>query len=163
MNSRSEEKILCPYCGEEMQFEALVGWAHLTPAGAGYHWHQCGECPNCGANSPEGYGRTLEEAKEAARAAALRRYTPPAKPLSLAEARERNNKDLPIYVECRFSELWHGVPPVNGWVVGFGWLRSWVEPDAEPVGYIEKGYGCYWRCWERKPTDEERSAAEWET
>lgn len=76
MNSRSEE-ILCPYCGEKMQFPEFVGWMHSPPAGGGYNWHQCGECPNCGANSPKGYGRTLEEAKEAARAAAMRRYTPP--------------------------------------------------------------------------------------
>lgn len=29
--------------------------------------------------------------------------------------------------------------------------------------YAKDDYGKYWRCWEREPTDEERSAAEWET
>lgn len=85
----------------------------------------------------------------------------PQKPLTLAEARERNNKRLPLYMECNYTERWHGMPPLNGWVVGLGWLRSWLDPDDNPSGFLEENYGSYWRCWAENPTEEERKAAEW--
>lgn len=86
----------------------------------------------------------------------------PNRPLSLAEARRRKRERLPLYVECKFTEMWHGIHPLNGWVVGLAWLRSWLDPDDEPRGFFEENYGVYWRCWAEKPTEEERKAAEWE-
>lgn len=151
MNSRSEEKILCPYCGEEMQFSGLVGWMHSPPAGAGYNWHQCGECPICGASAPEGYGRTLEEAKEAARAAALRRYTPPLKPMTLEEVDEhvRSNDANPLWIEDKTGY------PSDEWILAATvWQMCKIMINRDE-------YGKTWRCWERRPTDEERRAAEW--
>lgn len=35
-------------------------------------------------------------------------------------------------------------------------VRGWAK-------VLQEDYGKTWRCWSRKPTDEERSAAEWET
>ena len=87
----------------------------------------------------------------------------PNRPLSLAEARGRNRERLPLYMECKFTEMWHGIQPLNGWVVGLGWLRSWLAPDDNPSGFLEANYGVYWRCWAEKPTEGERKAAEWQS
>lgn len=58
----SGDKIICPWCGAEME-------EHLTYAsGRGRKEYKC---PKCSAKSPP------EETREQARAAALRRYTPP--------------------------------------------------------------------------------------
>lgn len=83
-------------------------------------------------------------------------------PLTLPEAKAKNMKRLPLYMECSFTERWHGLQPLNGWVVGLGWMRQWGSPDDEPVGFIEEGYGTYWRCWSGEPTNAEREAAKWQ-
>lgn len=53
------------------------------------------------------------------------------------------------------------------------WREWWIELKSgrlfcakECIGYIhtpKDAYGKTWRCWEEKPTEEERKAAEWET
>lgn len=130
----------CPYCGCEMIYPAM---------GCQY------ECPHCGSKGPD------SNDPEEAYVETVQRYDPPEKPLTLAEAKVRNMERLPLYVECSFVERWHGLQPLNEWVVGLGWMRSWGKPDDEPVGFLEEGYGIYWRCWTRNPTDEERRVAVW--
>ena len=37
------------------------------------------------------------------------------------------------------------------------------EKDGDEYRYfVETEYGKTWRCWSRKPTDEERKAAKWD-
>lgn len=146
-----EEKILCPWCGAEME-------EHLTYAsGRGRKEYKC---PKCSATSPH------DETRERARAAALRRYTPPLNPMTLEEALERHV----VWIEWRhLSQIWDMPIYLH---------RIWDEwSEAEILSYQmfgEEGenddianddvneYGKTWRCWERKPTEEERSAAGWE-
>lgn len=61
------DKILCPWCGAEMKnCTKILGSKSVSAM----------ECL-CGAKGPTGLGVTNREAEEAARAAAMRRYTPP--------------------------------------------------------------------------------------
>lgn len=155
------DKVLCPWCGAEMYVcysrgRVLGEWrdyydAHLR-------------CTKCGAQGPFESWNTAEGAKEAARAAALRRYTPPLKPMTLEEA-----------YEAEYCYLEHDTKGMDTQIVMLGMMstnarnESRVEilefgEDADYCGKLEcSDYGKTWRCWERKPTDEERSAAGWET
>ena len=92
-----------------------------------------------------------KEAIKAARAAALRRYTLPINPMTFEDveriARSDNIDDeIPLYLE--------DVDGDNGWEISYNLRRLCYTAKDD--------YGKTWRCWERKPTDEERSAAEWE-
>lgn len=70
MSCRSAEKVLCPYCGAEMEIKtAKYGQGALG-------WAMCRN-ENCSAEGPLVSGKTMEKAVENARAAALRRYAPP--------------------------------------------------------------------------------------
>jgi len=81
------DKVLCPWCGAEMKPKGIVMYETRNDE----HPRYVGECwcsgDGCEASGPCVQGKdkkgfaTREEAKEAARAAALRRYTPPREPL----------------------------------------------------------------------------------
>lgn len=97
-----------------------------------------------------------EEAIEAARAAALRRYTPPIKPMALEEVKGANRAWIEVMAE--------------GWDVQFVEMNKrsggvvYQTPGSEQLyGVLYDDYGKTWRCWDSKPTEKERSAAEWET
>ena len=148
----SADKVLCPWCGAEMSAcysrgKVLGEWkdyydAHLR-------------CTGCGAQGPFARWNTPEGAKEAARAATLQRYTPPIRQMTLEE------------VIAFDGEIW--MEDKSDFVV---WACRCFFNHAEKkmtVHYITMNtvvlefstYGKTWRCWERVPTDEERSAAEW--
>ena len=146
--ARSEEKILCPYCGAEMK--------PISYAACPGKWRAWMSCTNddCGAEGP-----MIQEAENketgigSARAAALLRYTPPIKPMTLEEALER----LTVWREYQdeqetkaviIKEYWNGNLELRGYYL-------FIE---KPERHL---YGKEWRCWERRPTDEERRAAEW--
>lgn len=139
------EKILCPWCGAEMR--ASVAMLDVYGAIAKY---ECGYCHACG---PQRRGLKKEETSATARAAAMRHYTLPIKPMTLEEALEcrtvwreyRNGMTKPVIIK----EYWNGNLE----------LRGYYRFRDKPERHL---YGKDWRCWERNPTDEERSAAEWE-
>lgn len=89
-----------------------------------------------------------------ARAAALRCYTPILKPMTLEEVKGANRAWIEVMAEgwdVQFVEMFKR----RGGVV-------FQTPGSEQwYGVLYDDYGRTWRCWERKPTDEERSAAEW--
>lgn len=87
---------------------------------------------------------------------------PANKPLTFHEAKLLNINEEPLFVECNFGERWGSVPPLNCWIVGLAWFRKWRAPEDAPSGWIEECYGKEWRCWTKKPTNEERKAAPWE-
>lgn len=150
------DKIICPWCGAEMR--ASVAMLDVYGAIARY------ECSYCHACGPQRRGLQKEETSAAARAAAIRRYTPPLKPMTLEEA-----------YEAEYCYLEHDTKGMDTQIVMLGMMstnarnESRVEilefgEDADYCGKLEcSDYGKTWRCWSRKPTDEERSAAEWET
>lgn len=130
------DKILCPWCGAKMSYRPLD---HIN----GFY-----DCPQCLASGPAGRGEAD------ARESALRRYTPPLKPMTLEEIETNVQKmpdAIPLWTEDKtgcFDEKW--VPPETMWQI--------LQMEANIAQYNKT-----WRCWSRKPTDEERSAAEWET
>lgn len=135
------DKVLCPWCGAEMK-------EHLTCASGGYPAWLNYKCKNiwCSAVSP--YGDTREEAHTKA----LRRYTPPIKPMTFEEVErlacsDSIDDETPLYLE--------DVDGDNGWEISYQLRRLCFNAKDD--------YGKTWRCWERKPTDEERSEAGWET
>ena len=81
--ARSEEKIICPWRGAEMKPKGLVMYETRNDE----HPRYVGECwcsgKECEASGPCVQGKdkkgfaTREEAMDAAKAAAMRRYTPP--------------------------------------------------------------------------------------
>ena len=83
------EDVLCPGCGREM----------LIKRGIKYNGKYCRfyTCRVCNWDSPQRYGATIGEAEEAARAAALRRFTPPQKPLTYEQMKERAAENAPVY------------------------------------------------------------------
>lgn len=150
------EKVLCPWCGAEMYPTASAKVPQIE-------WCACYICPDCPCvNSPEVEGfKTAEEALEAAKAAALRRYTPPLKPMTLEEVKEVKA----VWIEDPEQEYESKLYPAIYWGVGNGSYSVFVadiDDGEERAWYRNEEYGTWWRCWSRKPTDEERSAAGWE-
>ena len=150
------DKILCPWCGAEMGYEWRVK-GYAEPARDGWY-----ECKSCGSKSPTVTGEDKLQAMRLATVRALHRYTPLLRPLSKQEALEkafvyREWKNFGVDKEpILLMYLWDEYYETD--------MLAWQEfsEDAyELVGDAE--YDKDWRCWERKPTDEERSAAEWET
>lgn len=68
-----EEKIICPWCGAEMEARAYKNRSNAIG------WTKCQNI-DCGADGPIVTGKTAVECADKARAAARRRYTPPLKP-----------------------------------------------------------------------------------
>ncbi len=150
------DKILCPWCGAEMLVDAM---SYYREGERVWEAYSCCSNGDCGAEGPKKECvKDREEAMRIVRAAALRRYTPPIKPMPLKEVWR---EDAPMWVEGKSGALWIGdfyasMDTRNAWEVQtFG--------SAKPRLLLEDYYNKNWRCWERKPTDEERSAAEWET
>lgn len=157
------DKILCPWCGAEMEINTKeFNRRHSARM----------ECHNseCNARGPmTKWHDTEEKAIENAHATALRHYIPPnkpmtpkpLKPMTLEESEYKWNL---IYLEKKGEgEL------ILGDMCGSAEddLICFVRDDPYdpiPGDDLDKDeYGKTWRCWERKPTDEERSAAGWET
>lgn len=115
-------------------------------------------CERCGATSPHGKGMT--EAEALADAIKLARQGPPLKPLTLQEAWTTNDRGDPLWVESNFEGEWHGLYPINGWVVRLGLFNPQRDPNA--LNFREKQYGKMWRCWATKPMYEQRRDAPWE-
>lgn len=146
------DKVLCPWCGAEMKRD----WRQTDYGEPSREvWFAC---ENCKSNSPIAWGENYDEALKTATEYALRRYTPPLKPMTLEEVWK---EDDPMWVEGKNGALYIGdfyasMSAKNGWDVQ-------TLGSAKPRLLLEDYYGRTWRCWERKPTDEERSAAEWES
>ena len=122
-------------------------------------------CAECCAYGPIGRStENVENAKAVARVAALRRYTPPIRPLTLEEAYEADH----CYIE--FDTKGSSEPRVVLLVMmtakSQNKKRVEVLEFGEDEGYCRKldcnDYGKTWRCWERKPTEQEMREAEWE-
>ena len=141
------DKVLCPYCGGEM--EVVSGYRMGSLA-----WVACARCTQkgCDALGPrvEGFDTSVD-AEAAALAAAQARYLPPNRPLTLDEvkAMERDDMGYAIaWTENRRDEENHPWP--------------YVEADCVPkfAEYFED-YGKEYRVWLRKPTQAEMDAARW--
>lgn len=133
----------CPYCGTEMEISKY----DVQEGGViGYQYF----CEMCDSTSP------LRKTKDAAYAAAMQRYEPENRVLTLEELckadPERN-----LYFETR------DFGPGDGDV-----FESSVECaqetfcDEDESADARKEYGVRVRCWLRRPTDAERKAVAWD-
>ena len=148
------EKVLCPYCGAEMRicvdeysFEDYRAWTEYTSN-------------KCTAEGPLVVRNSEDKAREDAIALALRRYTPPQRPLTLEEATTigfvwREWQDSTIdNAPILLTYIWDEFDEKD--------MLAWQEFSEEGFDLVdETQYGKTWRCWERKPTDAEMREAEW--
>lgn len=172
MNCRSEEKVLCPWCGAEMR-ETIYNDSVWIETKRTVHeaYHAFCKCRSCGAQGPVEYRKVGNAAAEAARAAALRRYTPMLQPMTWDEFVRMTHPRLdgteypPVFVET--AKAYSGrcgswiIAKPNAIRVDTRYKPNRAFVDAHCVNLDAMAYGKTWRCWERKPTDEERGAAGW--
>jgi len=142
------DKIICPWCGAEM---------HHCGIKRTYEWEGHEMCGKCGATSPKRWAISQDAVRTQSEAAALSLFTPPIKPMTLEEVWKEED---PVWVEGKNGALYIGdfyasMSAKNGWDVQ-------TLGSVKPRLMLEDYYGKTWRCWERKPTDDERSAAGWE-
>jgi len=114
-------------------------------------------CDPCGAVSPRC------DTPNAAYAAAMTRWVEPNRVLTLVEIEDAFERVEPVYLE--FKGLGGGL-----WVGNGNSIYGELE-DADmarfigagcPIGGWDDEYAKLWRCWLRRPTDEEREAVPWE-
>lgn len=145
------EKVLCPYCGNEM--EVVSGYRMGSLA-----WVACARCTQkgCDALGPrvEGFDTSVD-AEAAALASAQARYLPPNRPLTLDEVKALDADevgDIPCFVEIEptaYKEDSDDFDPR---------LRAClVNEHALDRAFYNK---CS-RIWLRKPTQAEMDAAGW--
>lgn len=149
------EKVICPYCGAEMCVDSYF----KREFGPRYFCH----CWSCGSMGPDG-----SETEETARAAALKRYRPIQKPLTVEELRE-----MPLFAwvwieiltPSAFDDFF-----VKAKSAYYGKQLDYSNGEAFCCGYPGIGYsydycdyGKTWIALQHEPTDEERKAAKWGT
>lgn len=133
------DKILCPYCGAEMVF---LDFFTACKVGGGF------KCEKCSSYSPYGQlAYTVEEAKKNAIYVALRRYQPENRVLTACEI-DALDDSTPVWHEARYHS------PATKWLC--------ADFIKDVLTHSTNVYGKTWRCWLRKPTEEERKAVKWE-
>lgn len=147
METTDRKPVVCDWCGHEMV--CRITRRGLVESGKCSISHKSWfHCEKCGANTPvvhciEG---KCADAEAAAYAAATKRYEPQLKPMILEEVRSAGTDDdgyTPVWIEYNDgSEIKANV--------------------INPYGKLHYLYNRTWRCWARKPTDDERKAAPWQ-
>lgn len=133
----------CPYCGGEMNYF----YSYIYEE----HYYICSKCR---ASSP------VMDREPESYPAAMQRYVEPNRVLTMEEVREycKQGADAaPLWVE------FHKDPSVSRWMVVY-------KPEVFAIDMVQyyltnfgDGYDWVWRCWLRKPTQEEREAVAWES
>lgn len=142
----------CPYCGDRMEIHVLPRTTEPEFFSA---WYQC---VTCGSASPriEIIGNmSNDKIKERLQAESSRRVEPKNRVLTLEE--------LKVYTGFLWSENRYGLFDYEG-------EPAFVEKDFMYAGNgnvdlrqdISNTYGKNWRCWLRKPTNEEMEGTPWE-
>ena len=134
--------VVCPYCGHKMVHQYVYG----------DHFFRC---PKCRAVAPD------KDTEADAYAAAMQRYVEPNHPLTLEEVKEQRA----VWLEENLCEP----VPVIFYVDAFPHQSVFVgvfgvgenEYFDNNMWYDNEDYGVEWRCWLRKPTQEEMEAVPW--
>lgn len=162
----------CPYCGDRMALHVLP---HTTEQEFFSAWYQCVTCES---TSPriEFIGNTPQiKIEERLQAVSSRRAEPQNRVLTLEEARNAEVDtfgtamhwlELKIHpYKCEGEEIRHAVLAVS---IFFENESEDGEADVmysctgEPSAWLfQKEYGKRWRCWLRKPTEEEMEGTSW--
>ena len=146
------DKVLCPYCGSEMKSE---DWVKVDGGYLSYAVCSNDACQSIGP-TVTGY-ETMAEARVAALAAAQERYLPPNRPLTLDEVKTHckgGASAMPLWVE--FDD------GISGWVrIAPKSQGCELEYVSDFVDLMWQQYKKSWRCWLKKPTQEEMDASGW--
>lgn len=143
------DKVLCPYCGAEMKRNwKCTGYGEAAREA----WYVCEVCKS---DSPTVWGCDYETAVKLATEAALRRYTPPQKPMSFeavlttdAELWMEERNDGAVWAcRCFFNGLDKRI------------TAQYIASYPQELDYAD--YGRTWRCWFQRPTKEQMEAATW--
>lgn len=106
--------------------------------------------------------------------AKLAEYEKPLEPMTLEEVVEKskNVSDNAIWLETPDEDTPDDTDCLPALVSNFSglgancieYIRFLMWPNEKVVFPVTEGteYGSSWRCWPRKPTDEERKAAKWD-
>lgn len=163
-----DKKPLCPYCGPwngypdgvEMEMSVTHCPTKQKAGGYAYEYDVIFHCKTCGSMSPgSGWKGSKKVAEEAARAAALRRFAPMQKPLTLDEIYASNDallmefKGEPAGIHDEWVLYSHTEDET---------CRFWIFGQYCGKEHNINRYGKTWRCWRTRPTDDERRAAAWE-
>lgn len=139
----------CPYCGTEMKLHDMGDIFPMLPR----YWYSC---LTCHSTSPK-----VSHSPDAAYDMAQYRYDPPVKPLTWEEAitddyylEQRGDE----YVDMALNTL---AMSTDGPEPGLRDCIHFVTHSEEDVKLMRFDYGKTWRCWPRRPTEEERRAAAW--
>lgn len=136
------DKVLCPYCGAEMNLDRQDdGYVF----GAAYY-----VCQECGSTSP------TANTEAAALAAAQARYLPPNRPLTLEEIKAMDADDdgyIPCFVEVEPNQYEKDTDDFEPRLRA----DAICKPSLSEPTYYNKDY----RAWLRKPTQAEMDAAGW--
>ena len=164
----------CPYCGETM----IPFSSGSTRKNEVYAYAICKRCTSVGplvnANvNPTCFSESLNAVKTMALEAACRR--PTQHPLTFEECMVYGDTERqvdmipdPVWLEYKDPDGWTGWvcledhvyhPP--GDAKGRGLYIMHPGCDVEGKSEYEADYGKTWRCWSRRPTDQEKAEAEW--
>lgn len=138
----------CPYCGGEMKKRVLSDYKTLC------FWL----CPKCSATSPSA------GTAEYAYTAAMQRWQEPNRVLAMEEvedACELDNETVLLWVEFNCNgvcTLAYQYCTMGEAIATVDMIRPYdeVETDFSKMEYRKK-----WRCWLRKPTQEEMATMPW--
>lgn len=158
----SERKNLprCPYCGGEMTLENNEDVLFGLFGDEKMYWYQC-NTPSCGIHSPANHTKV-----GANRAADMALWQKPNRLLTLEEVLITAYDDCTteqenvMYLECR--EEYEGYAIVTDLEMDGSKILFEFSGIGGGSKQNEKDYGSLWRCWLRKPTDEERKNTPWE-
>lgn len=146
----------CPYCGEEMRESGSIS----------HRWYICPYCLSAGPRKiidVTGYPNeelAVVDATQKAREAAMKHWQEPNRVLTLDEVRERyeeGTSDSPLWIDFKqlpFLSRWYALQ-----ISDVFFATDTVE--CYLTGQAEK-YNFDWRCWLRKPTQEEMEGTPWE-
>lgn len=144
----------CPYCGDRMKIRVSLTTPDWGLLSAQY------KCMTCESTSPRiefSGGTSNDEIIERLQAVSSRRAEPKNRVLTLEELKaycEGGADAAPLWVEFDGG--------TNGWVL-IAPVRETRKMDFVSKLLVTMGilYGKEWRCWLRKPTEEERRETPW--
>ena len=159
----------CPYCGDRMKIHVLP---HTTEQKFFSAWYQCVSCKSTSPRFKFPISCATSEIKKATLEVALYRVEPKNRVLTLEEVKNAEMDtfhNVMHWLELKQpedSEIRYGVLGASMFL-----FDEKIEDDldviftaagmGEECRMKQKEYCKYWRCWLRKPTNEEMEGTPW--
>lgn len=151
----------CPYCGDGM---ALYVLPHTTEQEFFSAWYQCVTCESTSPRIEFPGDTANDEIIERLQAVSSRRIEPKNRVLTLEELKAYCTEGAdaaPLWYEDKDRSN------VSRWMVidlpGLAFGSTATVKRLVNSQFFEPAYGENWRCWLRKPTEEEMEGTPWES